>query len=87
MGWNSWNHFSCNIDEKMIKETADALVTTGLSKLGYNYVNIDDCWAEISRDSKGSLVPKKSTFPSGIKAVADYVHSKGLKLGIYSDAG
>ncbi|CAL9243841.1 unnamed protein product [Arabidopsis halleri] len=86
MGWNSWNHFSCNIDEKMIKETADALVTTGLSKLGYKYVNIDDCWAEISRD-KASLVPKKSTFPSGIKALADYVHSKGLKLGIYSDAG
>ncbi|KAF4361105.1 hypothetical protein F8388_021053 [Cannabis sativa] len=68
MGWNSWNHFSCNIDEKMIKET-------------------DDCWAEIARDNKGSLVPKKSTFPSGIKALADYVHSKGLKLGIYSDAG
>uniref|UniRef100_A0A1J3FXT7 Alpha-galactosidase n=1 Tax=Noccaea caerulescens TaxID=107243 RepID=A0A1J3FXT7_NOCCA len=87
MGWNSWNHFSCNINEKVIKETADALVTTGLSKLGYNYVNIDDCWAEISRDSKGNLVPKKLTFPSGIKALADYVHSKGLKLGIYSDAG
>ncbi|GMN52681.1 hypothetical protein TIFTF001_021818 [Ficus carica] len=87
MGWNSWNHFSCHIDEKMIKETADALVSTGLAKLGYTYVNIDDCWAEIARDDKGSLVPKKSTFPSGIKAVADYVHSKGLKLGIYSDAG
>ncbi|XP_022763867.1 alpha-galactosidase 1-like [Durio zibethinus] len=87
MGWNSWNHFSCTIDEKMIKETADALVSTGLSKLGYVYVNIDDCWAEISRDDKGNLVPKKATFPSGIKALADYVHSKGLKLGIYGDAG
>ncbi|TYH77862.1 hypothetical protein ES332_D04G185300v1 [Gossypium tomentosum] len=87
MGWNSWNHFGCNIDEKMIRETADALVSTGLSKLGYEYVNIDDCWAEISRDDKGNLVPKKSTFPSGIKALADYVHKKGLKLGIYSDAG
>ncbi|XP_039019343.1 alpha-galactosidase 1-like isoform X2 [Hibiscus syriacus] len=87
MGWNSWNHFGCNIDEKMIRETADALVSTGLSKLGYEYVNIDDCWAEISRDDKGNLVPNKSTFPSGIKAVADYVHRKGLKLGIYSDAG
>ncbi|PON87761.1 Glycoside hydrolase [Trema orientale] len=75
MGWNSWNHFSCNIDEKMIRETADALVST------------DDCWAEIARDNTGSLVPKKSTFPSGIKALADYVHGKGLKLGIYSDAG
>ncbi|KAG5530785.1 hypothetical protein RHGRI_025680 [Rhododendron griersonianum] len=66
---------------------ADALVSTGLAKLGYKYVNIDDCWAEIARDTKGNLVPKKSTFPSGIKALADYVHGKGLKLGIYSDAG
>ncbi|KAH9620894.1 hypothetical protein KSS87_008484 [Heliosperma pusillum] len=67
--------------------TADALVSTGLSKLGYKYVNIDDCWAELNRDSKGHLVAKRSTFPSGIKALADYVHSKGLKIGIYSDAG
>lgn len=87
MGWNSWNHFNCMIDEKMIRDTADALVSTGLAKLGYRYVNIDDCWAEISRDDKGYLVPKKSTFPSGMKALADYVHGKGLKLGIYSDAG
>ncbi|KAG6425606.1 hypothetical protein SASPL_116048 [Salvia splendens] len=87
MGWNSWNHFNCMIDEKIIKETADALVSTGLAKLGYNYVNIDDCWAELERDSKGSMVPKNSTFPSGIKALSDYVHSKGLKIGIYSDAG
>jgi alpha-galactosidase len=87
MGWNSWNHFNCQIDEKIIKQTADALVSTGLSKLGYTYVNIDDCWAELNRDNKGNLVAKKSTFPSGIKALADYVHSKGLKLGIYSDAG
>ncbi|KAJ8759304.1 hypothetical protein K2173_006824 [Erythroxylum novogranatense] len=87
MGWSSWNHFACNIDEKVIKETADALISTGLSKLGYTYVNIDDCWAEKARDEKGNLVPKKSTFPSGMKAVADYVHSKGLKLGIYSSAG
>ncbi|XP_023541761.1 alpha-galactosidase 1-like [Cucurbita pepo subsp. pepo] len=87
MGWNSWNHFACNINENMIKDTADALVSTGLSKLGYEYVNIDDCWAEIARDDKGNLVPKKSTFPSGMKALADYVHAKGLKLGIYSDAG
>uniref|UniRef100_A0A9I9D1U9 Alpha-galactosidase n=1 Tax=Cucumis melo TaxID=3656 RepID=A0A9I9D1U9_CUCME len=87
MGWNSWNHFACNINEKMIRETADALVSTGLSKLGYEYVNIDDCWAEIARDDKGNLVPKNSTFPSGMKALADYVHAKGLKIGIYSDAG
>ncbi|XP_057739084.1 alpha-galactosidase 1-like [Arachis stenosperma] len=87
MGWNSWNHFNCQINEKIIRETADALVSTGLSKLGYTFVNIDDCWAELHRDDKGDLVAKKSTFPSGIKALADYVHSKGLKLGIYSDAG
>ncbi|KAJ6925787.1 alpha-galactosidase [Populus alba x Populus x berolinensis] len=85
--WNSWNHFQCNIDERTIKTTADALVSTGLAALGYKYVNIDDCWGEEKRDWKGSLRAKASTFPSGIKALADYVHSKGLKLGIYSDAG
>ncbi|KAL7107530.1 hypothetical protein ACP275_06G060300 [Erythranthe tilingii] len=87
MGWNTWNFFGCDISEKVIKETADALVSTGLSKLGYTYVNIDDCWSEVSRDSEGQLVPDAETFPSGIKSVADYVHSKGLKIGIYSDAG
>ncbi|KAJ6738119.1 ALPHA-GALACTOSIDASE/ALPHA-N-ACETYLGALACTOSAMINIDASE [Salix koriyanagi] len=87
MGWNSWNHFQCNIDERTIKTTADALVSSGLAALGYKYVNIDDCWGEETRDWKGSLRAKASTFPSGIKALADYVHSKGLKLGIYSDAG
>ncbi|XP_031405460.1 alpha-galactosidase-like isoform X3 [Punica granatum] len=87
MGWNSWNHFHCHIDEKLIKETADAMISTGLSSLGYQYINIDDCWGELNRDSEGNLVAKASTFPSGIKALTDYVHSKGLKLGIYSDAG
>ncbi|KAI3941720.1 hypothetical protein MKX01_018310 [Papaver californicum] len=87
MGWNSWNHFQCNIEEKLIKETADAMVSTGLAAVGYNYINLDDCWGELNRDSQGNLVPKASAFPSGIKALADYVHSKGLKLGIYSDAG
>ncbi|XP_009760245.1 alpha-galactosidase [Nicotiana tabacum] len=87
MGWSSWNHFACNIEEKMIRETADAMVSTGLASLGYEYINIDDCWAELNRDSQGNMVPKGSTFPSGIKALADYVHGKGLKLGIYSDAG
>ncbi|CAN1769881.1 unnamed protein product [Linum perenne] len=87
MGWNSWNHFQCNISEKTIKETADAMVSSGLSALGYHYINIDDCWAELNRDSQGNMVSKMSTFPSGIKALADYVHAKGLKLGIYSDAG
>ncbi|KAI3907862.1 hypothetical protein MKW92_049400 [Papaver armeniacum] len=87
MGWNSWNHFQCNIEEKLIRETADAMVSTGLAAVGYNYINLDDCWGELNRDSQGNLVPKASAFPSGIKALADYVHSKGLKLGIYSDAG
>ncbi|KAJ8759336.1 hypothetical protein K2173_006856 [Erythroxylum novogranatense] len=87
MGWSSWNHFSCHINETVIKETADALVSSGLAAIGYEYVNIDDCWGELNRDSQGNLVARAGTFPSGIKALADYVHSKGLKLGIYSDAG
>ncbi|KAJ6822591.1 alpha-galactosidase-like [Iris pallida] len=87
MGWNSWNHFQCNINEQMIRETADAMVSSGLSSLGYHYINLDDCWGEQNRDSQGNMVAKASTFPSGIKALADYVHNKGLKLGIYSDAG
>ncbi|KAG6476925.1 hypothetical protein ZIOFF_066173 [Zingiber officinale] len=85
--WNSWNFFACNIDETVIKETADALVSSGLAALGYNYVNIDDCWSSSSRNQQGNLVPDPKTFSSGIKALADYVHLKGLKLGIYSDAG
>ncbi|XP_074582153.1 alpha-galactosidase-like [Curcuma longa] len=87
MGWNSWNHFHCNITEEVIRETADALEHSGLAKLGYQYVNIDDCWGEYNRDSQGNLVARKSTFPSGMKSLSDYVHGKGLKFGIYSDAG
>ncbi|KAI3925036.1 hypothetical protein MKW98_009686 [Papaver atlanticum] len=87
MGWNSWNFFACNINETLIKETADALVDTGLAKLGYTYVNIDDCWSDLLRSSTGELVPDPKNFPSGIKVLADYIHGKGLKLGIYSDAG
>ncbi|KAK9913845.1 hypothetical protein M0R45_037651 [Rubus argutus] len=86
MGWNSWNFFACDINETVIKETADALISTGLADLGYVYVNIDDCWCP-TRNSEGQLVPDPKTFPSGIKALADYIHGKGLKLGIYSDAG
>nr|AAR02007.1 galactan:galactan galactosyltransferase 1 [Ajuga reptans] len=87
MGWNSWNGFGCMIDENIIRETADALVSSGLAKLGYEYVTIDDCWGEVDRDEQGALVPNKAAFPSGMNALADYVHSKGLKLGIYADAG
>lgn len=86
MGWNSWNKFACNVDEKMIKEIADAMVATGMKAAGYTYINIDDCWHG-DRDSLGFIHPDAKRFPSGMKALADYVHSKGLKLGIYSDAG
>lgn len=87
MGWNSWNFFACAINVTVIRETADALISTGLADLGYVYVNIDDCWSSIVRNLEGDLEPDPKTFPSGIKALADYVHAKYLKLGIYSDAG
>ncbi|HZK94264.1 MAG TPA: glycoside hydrolase family 27 protein [Prolixibacteraceae bacterium] len=86
MGWNSWNKFQCNVSEKLIKETADALVSTGMRDAGYQYIVIDDCW-QVGRDSMGFIIPDPERFPSGIKALADYVHSKGLKFGIYSCAG
>ncbi|KAH9290096.1 hypothetical protein KI387_034213, partial [Taxus chinensis] len=89
MGWNGVYHFFCRpgTNENVIRGTVDALISTGLSKVGYEYVNIDDCWGEKHRDAQGNLLAKAKTFPSGIKALADYVHSKGLKLGIYADAG
>jgi alpha-galactosidase len=86
MGWNSWNKFACNIDENLIRQTADSMVKSGLQQAGYNYVNIDDCWHG-ERDKNGFITPDARRFPSGMKALADYVHSKGLKLGIYSDVG
>ena len=86
MGWNSWNKFQCDISEKLIRETADAVVSTGLKDAGYIYVNIDDCWHG-TRDVSGFIQPDAKRFPSGMKALADYVHSKGLKIGIYSDCG
>ena len=86
MGWNSWNHFACDVSEDMIREMADAVVETGMKDAGYEYINIDDCWHG-ERDSLGFIHPDAERFPNGMKALADYVHSKGLKLGIYSDAG
>jgi len=86
MGWNSWNTFGMNINEKVIKEVADAMVEYGLLDAGYEYVVIDDGWAN-ERDSLGFIVPDPKKFPSGMKALADYVYSKGLKFGIYSCAG
>jgi alpha-galactosidase len=86
MGWNSWNRFQCNVSEQLIKGAADALVASGMKDAGYQYVVIDDCW-QVSRAADGTIVADAQRFPSGIKALADYVHSKGLKFGIYSDAG
>jgi len=86
MGWNSWNRFGCNVDEKMIRGMAEAMVSRGLKAAGYEYVVIDDCW-QVSRDARGAIVADPERFPSGIKALADYVHSLGLKFGLYSCAG
>ncbi len=86
MGWNSWNKFGCDVSEKLIRETADAMVSSGMKDAGYSYVVIDDCW-QVSRDKDGNIVADAQRFPSGMKALADYVHSKGLKFGLYSDAG
>ncbi len=87
MGWNSWNKFACKINEELVRETADAMVSSGLKDAGYQYVNIDDCWAEHDRNAEGKLEANHTTFPGGISALADYVHEKGLKLGIYTSAG
>ena len=84
MGWNSWNHFGCKVSDAIVRAQADAMVRTGMKAAGYDYVNIDDCWEGV-RDSDGFIHPN-SKFPD-MKALADYVHSKGLKLGIYSSPG
>jgi len=86
MGWNSWNRFGCDVNEQLIRETADAMVSSGMKAAGYQYVVIDDCW-QGERDALGFIQPDPERFPSGMKALADYIHSKGLKFGIYSDAG
>src|SRR5512134_2563609 len=86
MGWNSWNRFHCEVNEKLVRDAADAMVASGMKDAGYQYVVVDDCWQR-ERDEDGRIVPDPERFPSGIKALADYVHSKGLKFGLYSDAG
>lgn len=86
MGWNSWNRFGCNVSEQMIREMADAMVSSGMAAAGYEYIVIDDCW-QVERDADGNIVPDPERFPSGMKALADFVHSKGLKFGLYSCAG
>nr|WP_167455005.1 NPCBM/NEW2 domain-containing protein [Amycolatopsis kentuckyensis] len=87
MGFNNWNTTGCAVDERLIRDTADIFVDKGLKAAGYEYVNVDDCWAEPERDADGRMQANKARFPSGIKALADYVHSKGLKFGIYTSAG
>ncbi|WP_425426046.1 NPCBM/NEW2 domain-containing protein [Amycolatopsis xylanica] len=87
MGFNNWNTTGCKIDEKMIRDMADIFVDKGLKAAGYQYVNVDDCWAEPQRNAEGKLEGNKLTFPSGMKALGDYIHSKGLKFGIYTSAG
>lgn len=97
MGWLSWERYRCITDcdtypdncisEKLYRNVADLLVSEGYRDVGYQYVNIDDCWMAKERDSNGSLVPDPDRFPSGMKNLADYIHSKGLKMGIYEDFG
>lgn len=86
MGWNSWNTFACNINEQIVKDMADKIQELGLDKLGYKYVNLDDCWQAVDRAEDGHVVVDKN-FPSGMKSLADYMHSKGLLFGLYSSAG
>lgn len=86
MGWNSWNTFTSTLDAELVKQIADVIVESGMRELGYHYINIDDFWQLKDRDANGNIQINKEKFPNGIKEVADYVHSKGLKLGIYSDA-
>jgi alpha-galactosidase len=87
MGWNSWNTFGGRINEEIVRQTADAFVETGLKDAGYEYVVIDDTWEAPERDAEGRLAAHPEKFPSGIPALADYVHERGLKFGIYSCAG
>jgi alpha-galactosidase len=86
MGWNSWNKFGCNVSETLVREVADAMVSSGMKDAGYQYIVIDDCW-QVGRDRNGTIVPDPERFKGGMKALADYVHSKGPKFGLYSDAG
>jgi alpha-galactosidase len=86
MGWNSHNTFGVDVNEALIMEIADAMVQTGMAKVGYQYIIIDDGWAS-GRDEEGNLIPDPKKFPGGMKTLADYIHGKGLKLGICADAG
>lgn len=86
MGFNTWNKFQCDVSEDLVKEMADAIVSSGMKDVGYQFVVIDDCW-QVSRDENGRIVPDPKRFPNGMKALADYIHAKGLKFGLYTDVG
>jgi alpha-galactosidase len=87
MGWNSWNKFACKgLNEQVVRATADAIASNGMKDAGYQFVNIDDCW-QTGRDANGNIMVDKDKFPSGLKALADYIHGKGLKFGVYTDVG
>ena len=87
LGWSSWNAFGCGIDEEIIRGTADAMRDRGLLAAGYTYLNVDDCWAAAERDGQGQLQANASSFPGGMRALGSYLHSRGLRFGIYSSAG
>jgi alpha-galactosidase len=87
MGFNTWNTFATNINEVLIMETADTMVKNGMRDAGYTYIVLDDCWSLKERDAKGNLVPDPVKFPSGLKALGDFLHARGFKFGIYSCAG
>lgn len=87
MGWNSWNTFQTNINEDLVKGVVDAFIRDGLKDAGYNYIVLDDGWMAMERNAQGNLVPDPKKFPSGLKSLSDYIHSKGLKFGIYNCAG
>lgn len=87
MGWNDWSYYQCNISQSLILSEAHALITSGLARDGYRYVNVDDCWPAMSRDANGNLVADPAKFPNGIAWLAAQIHAMGLKFGIYEDAG
>src|SRR5438552_3474539 len=87
MGWNSWNHFACGIDENLIEQIADAMVNGGLQAAGYDVVTLDACWSARNRDAAGNLSNDPQAFPSGMKALGDYIHARGLRFGLYTSIG
>src|SRR5581483_6393894 len=87
MGWNTWNTFAANINETLIKQTAEVIAASGMRDAGYKYIVLDDAWMAKDRDANGNLVADPAKFPSGMKALGDFLHSKGFKFGIYNCAG